>query len=353
MDASGNAPLHNAAKQGDVPTIVRLVQAGADVNQQNNVGATPLVYASMGGKTEVVKQLLMLRADSLLTTRKGKTAILVAQEKGHNEVVALIQAATAGAAPVMPSFGSSNSAPSFGAPAQAPAFGAPAAGFGGAASPFPAKAAAFGNAAAPSLGTFAAPTTAPSTPFGATTTGSPAPNTFGTPPAAGAGGLGSLGGLGLGSAPAPALALPAVASLKSCAGGNANVVTWEAGAMAKVACSDDSPGVIRLPGCPEDSISSLCWAPAPSAAGQLLSAAAWDGTVRVWALCPASESENGGSAAHILTYTHERPALASVFSWSGDRIFSGGADGTVRSVDVSFRVFSSKATRQRCNLPSH
>ena len=99
MDTSGNTPLHHAAEQGDVSAVVRLVRGGADVNQQNNVGATALVYAALGGKIEAVKQLLMLRADPRLTTRKGKTALVVAQEKGYAEVVNLIQAAMSGSAP--------------------------------------------------------------------------------------------------------------------------------------------------------------------------------------------------------------------------------------------------------------
>ncbi|EOD19701.1 hypothetical protein EMIHUDRAFT_242759, partial [Emiliania huxleyi CCMP1516] len=85
-----------AAKAGDVASIKRLVQGGANVNEQNpTVGATALVYAAQAGRTEAVQALIELRANPGLTTRKGKTALVVAQEKGHAAVVSLLQQAAA------------------------------------------------------------------------------------------------------------------------------------------------------------------------------------------------------------------------------------------------------------------
>eukprot|EP00962_Isochrysis_galbana_P048779 scaffold20407_cov192-Isochrysis_galbana.AAC.5 len=357
MDASANSDLHKAAKAGDVGGIMRCVQGGADVNHQNvTVGATALVYAAQCGHVDAVRQLLQLRANPGLSTRKSKTALVVAKEKGHVEVVRLIQAASAappaaafglGAGAAVPTFGSSAAiaAPAFGASAAAPAFGAPAPAFGSAApafgvppSPFGAKAAAFGapglgGVGVPQLAAFGGAPAAALSPFGA--------------PAAPAPPLGGLGGLGLGGGASPTLGVgggapppslgfssqppsPAAAPVTSRAPAAAaptvtraadSVVGWGADAAAELPATDDHQGVVRLPGCPDDSVSSLCWGPAASPGSNtklLLSAASWDGCVRVWSVAAAGGGR-GGSAAHLLTYAHERAVLGTAISWGGER----------------------------------
>jgi hypothetical protein len=52
-DASA-APLHDAAKAGDVAEVRRLLQAGANVEAGNKDGETPLHRAARGGHAEIV-----------------------------------------------------------------------------------------------------------------------------------------------------------------------------------------------------------------------------------------------------------------------------------------------------------
>ena len=209
-DQHGNSALHIAAKGGFGELIQMLAGARANVNlQATTTGATPLVFASMGGHSATVQQLLGLGAQPGLATRKGKTALTVAQEKGHQQVVALLSQAPAPAPAAAAAFGSPSplgGGAAFGAPAGG-AFGAPAGGAFGAPAPAafggPAPAAGAFGAPAPAAGAFGAPAPA-SGAFGA-----PAPaaaNPFGAAAPSAAAAKAAAFGAGFGSSPAPGAA---------------------------------------------------------------------------------------------------------------------------------------------------
>jgi WD40 repeat protein len=56
----------------------------------------------------------------------------------------------------------------------------------------------------------------------------------------------------------------------------------------------------------------------------------WSGEVRAWSL----PGGGGGGGEAVLTYDHGAPALSVAWEGGGATLFSGGADGTVRSVDM-------------------
>ena len=56
--ASGEAPLHVAARRWDVPMVARLVQRGADVLRRRADGATPHTVAELFGNTAIAAWLL-------------------------------------------------------------------------------------------------------------------------------------------------------------------------------------------------------------------------------------------------------------------------------------------------------
>ena len=88
-DDEGDTPLHSAA----TPEIVEiLVTAGADPNQQNNEGLTPIMVAIEEGDTEVALALIPLTNLSL-RSRKGTSALGYAIKAKQDAVaVALIEA---------------------------------------------------------------------------------------------------------------------------------------------------------------------------------------------------------------------------------------------------------------------
>jgi hypothetical protein len=91
-----NEELVNAAWGGDVPTIERLVAAGADVNA--NVGHhdwTPLQRGVYGGHAAAVTALLSAGAHVDGATRDGSTPIVIAGYYGRTALVHLLVAAGA------------------------------------------------------------------------------------------------------------------------------------------------------------------------------------------------------------------------------------------------------------------
>jgi ankyrin repeat protein len=69
-------------------SVVRLLlEHGADINAQNQIGRTPLHWASIKGALEVVRLLLEHGSDVEVEDYDGKTALEFAADGGHGEVV--------------------------------------------------------------------------------------------------------------------------------------------------------------------------------------------------------------------------------------------------------------------------
>ena len=83
--------LHMAARKGETAQVSTLLAGGADLNEQDGEGATPLFTASGWGRTEIVKMLLAAGADPLIAAKSpygsGGTAIHIASQRGHVEIV--------------------------------------------------------------------------------------------------------------------------------------------------------------------------------------------------------------------------------------------------------------------------
>ena len=79
-----DTPLHVAANE----SVVRaLIQAGADVNAQNNKGITPLYFASEWGNLDTVNGLIKAGADVNLRDDYGLTPLHRSSLKGHVDVM--------------------------------------------------------------------------------------------------------------------------------------------------------------------------------------------------------------------------------------------------------------------------
>lgn len=72
--AGGSSPLITAAVFGQTDIALQLIEAGADINQQNNEGSTALHAAAFFGRVKVVEALLQHGADTRLTNNAGATA---------------------------------------------------------------------------------------------------------------------------------------------------------------------------------------------------------------------------------------------------------------------------------------
>ena len=73
--------LHDAALEGDIEQVDRLIAQGADVNAKNNNGRMALYIASRNGHTETVNLLLSNGADvNAKGANSGGKALTIASE---------------------------------------------------------------------------------------------------------------------------------------------------------------------------------------------------------------------------------------------------------------------------------
>ena len=70
----GSSPLITAAVFGKADMASILIDAGADLNFQNNDGSTALISAAFFGRPEIVKLLLDAGADKTIKNKYGATA---------------------------------------------------------------------------------------------------------------------------------------------------------------------------------------------------------------------------------------------------------------------------------------
>lgn len=79
--------LHDAAWQGDLDKVTRLIEQGMDVNEHGMGGDTPLHKAAKGGHLDVVKLLITKGANVNAKSDNGNTPLHSAASLGHLKVV--------------------------------------------------------------------------------------------------------------------------------------------------------------------------------------------------------------------------------------------------------------------------
>jgi ankyrin repeat protein len=95
----GDYPLHAAVKLGKIKIVQALIEAGADINARNAIGATPLLLAVAKDHVEVAKCLLQNGADLYLAIthltenselKKGDNAFIAAIKRGYKKMLAAL-----------------------------------------------------------------------------------------------------------------------------------------------------------------------------------------------------------------------------------------------------------------------
>ena len=85
---SGETPLMEAARRGNLATSQRLLSGGANPNvQEKNGGQTALMWAAEERHRDVVKVLIDAHADLYARTRKGFTVLHFAARQGDDLVL--------------------------------------------------------------------------------------------------------------------------------------------------------------------------------------------------------------------------------------------------------------------------
>jgi len=90
-DRSKSTPLMAAASQGQITVAKQLLQAGADVNAQDDLGTTALIRAAEAGQREMAELLLDAGAViDVIEALHNQTALFKAAAEGHLSTVQLL-----------------------------------------------------------------------------------------------------------------------------------------------------------------------------------------------------------------------------------------------------------------------
>jgi ankyrin repeat protein len=89
-DPDNTTPLHWAVYRNDVAEVTRLIKGGADVNAQNDYGATALSEAAVTGNVEVIRRLLAAGAEVDGANADGQTALMVIARTSNVEAAKLL-----------------------------------------------------------------------------------------------------------------------------------------------------------------------------------------------------------------------------------------------------------------------
>jgi ankyrin repeat protein len=101
LSAAPASVVADAARDGDLATVKRLLKDGGDVNAALGDGTTALHHAAMRGDADMVGVLLYAGANVRATTRLGGyTPLHLASQRGHEQVIELL--VKAGANPNQP-----------------------------------------------------------------------------------------------------------------------------------------------------------------------------------------------------------------------------------------------------------
>ena len=87
--------LIEAIKSGNRASVEELIEAGAELNQQDKQGWTPLNWAAGSGQLEIVELLLERGADPLAVGRDLRTPQMIALAAGQADVVKRLRRAEA------------------------------------------------------------------------------------------------------------------------------------------------------------------------------------------------------------------------------------------------------------------
>jgi ankyrin repeat protein len=84
--------LHLASSAGLSSAIVRLLDAGCDVNERDGSGNTPLYHACLEAQLEIIRMILSAGADISAQGGRYSNAPQAASEGGHEAVVKMLVA---------------------------------------------------------------------------------------------------------------------------------------------------------------------------------------------------------------------------------------------------------------------
>ncbi len=87
----GSEDLARAGMEGRLEDVKQLLDSEAEVNSQDGIGRTVLMFAADEGHLPTVRLLLKKGADVNAKTTTGETAMQSAQANHHKEIIKLLE----------------------------------------------------------------------------------------------------------------------------------------------------------------------------------------------------------------------------------------------------------------------
>jgi len=87
--------MGKAASRGDTASLLELLEDGADVNELDADGRTPVLLATRGNHVDTVRALVEAGADPNIADRQGTTALQHARRRGYVEIARILENAGA------------------------------------------------------------------------------------------------------------------------------------------------------------------------------------------------------------------------------------------------------------------
>jgi ankyrin repeat protein len=84
---TGKKALMEASRKGHLEIVKELIVAGADVNAKDSSGFTALMFASEGGKLETIKELINNGADVNQKAPWGSSPVIIASERLYSSLM--------------------------------------------------------------------------------------------------------------------------------------------------------------------------------------------------------------------------------------------------------------------------
>jgi len=90
-DSDGDTPLHKVALWGDRYAVSLLVESGAEIDAEGDLGCTPLYFAVMNGHVGTAELLLSLGANPDAQTKLGFTPRTLTLSIGKQSMIRLFK----------------------------------------------------------------------------------------------------------------------------------------------------------------------------------------------------------------------------------------------------------------------
>lgn len=86
----GMSELMTKVCEGDIEACEKLIEANVDINQQDNKGATALIYAVLNKNELIIKLLLSKGADKNIATNKGLKPMAIAENNNLTSILEIL-----------------------------------------------------------------------------------------------------------------------------------------------------------------------------------------------------------------------------------------------------------------------